>query len=193
MSYSKKLFSGILAGIFIGVFFSYFLLSSVAVLDSSSSSVPIKYKAQVCVYKTAWLGDHYGDREVVDCSHNVLYNTGQNMTRDLLGGGGNFIRNISLCNATALNCTAPVAAGTETFTTYLGCGLNSTQGTYTPLATVAGNWSVYTTFTATCNNLEMNATRLLNATGSLFAGNSFAFVTLQTNDQLTVNWTIGVA
>lgn len=192
MSYPKKLFSGIIAGIFFGVFLSYFLLSSAVVLDSSSSSTPIQYKAQVCVYKTPWLEDHYGERELVDCSHNVLYNTGQNMTRDLLGGGGNFIRNISLCNTTAF-CTAPVAAGTETFTTYANCGLNSTQGTYAPLATTAGNWSIYTTFTATCNSLDINATRLSNATGSLFAGNSFTLVTLQSNDQLTVNWTIGVA
>jgi hypothetical protein len=159
-------------------------LSSVYISPTSSddSSTALKYNSRVCTYKTPWLGDHYGDSELVGCSHNVLYNNGKNMTRDLLGYGGVITGNIStiaLCNAsTGSPCGTPVAAATEAFITYNSCGLDNSTGAYTILNSYDGNWTISKTFTSTCDNRLVNATRLQNASGSIFAGNTFTLVTL---------------
>jgi hypothetical protein len=152
---------------------------------SSTSSDTFQYDGYVCVSKNG---------ELIECSHNLLYNNGMNITRNLLGVGGNYggVLNISLCNATA-GCGTPVVGATETFNTYVNCGLHSQQGTYAVLQNAPGNWSVSKTFTSSCNSIEVNSTRLANETGSLFASNTFTLVTLQTNDQLTINWTLMVS
>ena len=152
--------------------------------SASSQSSSLNYQGSVCVYKNG---------NLVDCSHNLLYNNGQNITRDLLGVGSNSpILNITLCNASA-GCAAPVAGGSEAFTNFTGCGLTSAQGTYSALTNAPGNWSVVKTFTSTCDSITTNSTRLTNVTGGIFAGNTFSLVTLQTNDQLTINWTLMVS
>lgn len=150
--------------------------------SGSSQSSSLNYKGYVCVYKNG---------ELVECNHNILFNNGRNMTRDILGNGGLGvpIQNISLCNATA-GCDTPVAAASEAFTAYVGCGLGSLTGTYSALNNAPGNWSLVKTFTSSCDNVIMNSTRLTNSTGGIFAGNTFSLVTLQTNDQITVNWTL---
>ena len=151
---------------------------------SSSQSTSLSYKGYVCVYKNG---------ELIDCDHNVLYDNGRNITRDLLGVGSNApILNISICNASAA-CGSPVAAGSEAFTAYTNCGLANVQGTYNTLQANPGNWTVTKTFTSTCDAVNMTSTRLTNTTGSIFAGNTFTLVTLQTNDQLTINWTLMVS
>lgn len=149
----------------------------------------IHYKANVCVTHA----DPNGNVLSSECDHNVLYTTGKNLIRTYLGdtgGGTDEVDQISLCNATA-GCGTPVAGKTEDFTAYAGCGLEEATGTYGALGD--GNWSIYTTFTATCDDLLVNATRLGNTNNDDFAGNSFSLVTLQTNDQLTINWTISVS
>lgn len=158
----------------------------------------IGYSATVCSYKIPWEEDHYGERQLLGCSHNVLYNSGKNMTRDVLGQGlsSGAIINITLCNATIPNgaCHTPTAAGTENFTSYTNCGMDGgTGGTYALIPPNPGNWSVYRTFTSTCDNIMTNATRLSNNSGSIFAGNTFTLATLQTNDQILINWTISVS
>lgn len=163
-----------------------FALGYIVVLPKgvSSTSSDLNYDGYVCVSKNG---------EVIECSHNLLYNNGKNITRDLLGvGGSSTILNISLCNATA-GCAGPVAAGTEAFNTYINCGLNSAQGTYGVLNNAPGNWSVAKTFTSSCDSIEVNSTRLSDTTGGIFAGNTFSLVTLQTNDQLTINWTLMIS
>lgn len=153
---------------------------------SSTTSSSLNYEGYVCISKNG---------ELIECSHNLLYSNGKNMTRDYLGAGSSgAILNISLCNATSgAGCGTPVAAGTETFSLYTSCGLNSAQGTYGAIPNTPGNWSVAKTFTATCDSLEINSTRLTNTSGAIFAGNTFSVVTLQTNDQLTINWTLMVS
>jgi len=152
-------------------------------IGSSTQSTSLNYQGQVCVYKNG---------ELVDCSHNLLYDNGKNITRDILGVGSNApILNISLCNATA-GCAVPAAAGSEAFNTYTNCGLTSVQGTYATLQNAPGNWSVARTFTSTCDGITTNSTRLANVTGGIFAGNTFTLVTLQNTDQLTINWTLMV-
>lgn len=170
------------ASILFALSFGYLL--SDGIQGSSSDSSVLHYKGYVCVYKNG---------EVVSCDHNLLYDNGKNLTRNALGTGVvGAILNISLCNATA-GCAGPVAAASETFNTYVNCGLNSNAGTYAVLNNAPGNWSVSKTFTSTCDSIEVNSTRLSNQTGSVFAGNTFTLVTLQTNDQLTINWTLMIS
>ena len=71
-------------------------------------------------------------------------------------------------------------------------GLDRTQGTYGDNG--VGNWSIWTTFTATADDLLTNKTGIFNASavGTLFAENTFTLATLQSSDQITINWTIFV-
>lgn len=179
----NKIFMSVIAVTLMSAIVLTLVIPSPVSVGSSSSGETLNYRGNVCIYKNG---------ELVECSHNLLYDIGKNLTRDILGLGGNFIRNISLCNATA-GCQVPVAGATETFNRYGNCGLIATQGAYTAYGTIDGNWSVSNTFTASCDSLLVNATRLANASGTLLAGNTFSLVTLQTNDQLTVNWTIQVS
>lgn len=142
-----------------------------------------KYHATVCVWKNG---------ELVGCKHNVLFNSGKNLIKTILGdsGTGGPVKVIALCDA-SLGCAEPTAAGTETYNEFSSCGLAPAAGSYT--SNGVGNWSITKTFTATCDNLKTNVTRLKNSGGTYFAGASFTTVTLQTNDQLTVTWTIWVS
>jgi len=145
----------------------------------------ITYHSNVCIYKNG---------ELIECSHNLLTDAGKNLIKTILGdtGSGGPVQYIALCNATA-GCSAPAAGDTTLDNEYTSCGLSRTQGTYGSLGT--GNWSIAHTFTATCDNLETNMTGLFNQVsgGTLFAENTFTSVTLQTDDQLLVNWTIWVS
>lgn len=166
---------GVLSVILLNSFFS-------TSVSSDSSNSLLSYHSSVCVFKNGEL--------VGECKHNLLYDNGKNITRDTLGSvAGAVIQNISLCNATA-GCGAPLAAGSETFNTFNSCGMASSQGTYNTITATPGNWTITKTFTATCDSIVTNVTRLTNVTGGIFAGNTFTSVTLQTNDQLTINWTL---
>lgn len=142
------------------------------------------FRDTVCVYKNS---------ELIGCEHNILFYSGQNMTRDCLTSDScSAFTNISLCNA-SLGCDTPTSAGTETYSLFSGCGMDSDTGTVTYLTPEDGNWTVTKTFTSTCDGVETNATRLSNVSGSDFAGNLFSVVTLQTSDTLTINWTLSVS
>jgi hypothetical protein len=158
------------------------------------------YKSDVCISTT---GDFEGRKtspfqgefEIVECGNNpnLVTNAGLNAIRDTIGQGTNFsaFESIGLCNATA-GCGSPAAGDTTLENEFTSCGLSRAAGTYGTLGT--GNWSIFNTFTATCDNRITNKTGIFNHTssGTLFAENTFTLVTLQTNDQLTVNWTIQV-
>ena len=169
---------------------SVFAYSTFLGVPASVTSDGITYNGYVCRQITR--AD--GTVEPAECSHNVLYLSGANLTRDLLttNGDGSLLNNISLCNATA-GCTAPVAAASETFNYFTGCGLSSaTDATISNLASQGANWTVYKTFVVTgCSNQLTNSTRLSND-ATLFAGNNFTLATLNANDQITINWTISI-
>src|SRR3990172_7773367 len=133
-----------------------------------------------------------GGYELVDSVHNVLYDNGKNITIGcLFDGGCAVVKNLSLCNGNVTGgCDVPVADNTGTFTTMTVCGLTSTAGTVTNSG-VTGNRTVSYTWTATCDNLLINATRLTNTTGGVFAASTFTLATLQNADQITVNYTSG--
>ena len=146
---------------------------------------------------------HQGITEIVVYNkHNILYHEGQNMTRDCLAiGSCGAITTIALCNSTAVrNCTTdPTKNDSVDFFTEPVAGTGLTSGVGTVVVRFGanedsdGNWSVSKTFTSTSvATVKINATRLQNATPFNFSGASFTQVLLENNDQLTINWTIGV-
>ena len=180
--------------------FSVLLVLTFGVLAFSAGfnmgAVPVTPAETGIQYHASVLATHYdastGETIVVAKGSNVLYNTGKNMTRSMLNGGGGAILNISLCNATA-GCGAVTEAKAEAYNEITLCGLKSVAGTYKTHDGIAdGNWSVGNVFTSTCDSVVINVTRIENATGHDFAGRNLSTVNLDTNDQLTVNWTIWV-
>lgn len=180
--------------------FSAFIVALSGVLNELEIVKPnpiktqgIDYQGYVCVtHKNA-----EGKIISSDCNHNILHFAGQNLTRDYLvsPSATNNITTIALCNisgSTSANCGTPTAGASEAFTSYASCGLTNQSANYAILSP-NGNVSVYTTFTSTCNNRMANVTRLQNASGTPFASNTFTDVTLQTNDQLLINWTIMIS
>ncbi len=141
-----------------------------------------------------------GTVEDLGCKHNIVYNDGLEMFEDSIAHGVNLSsRSIILCNETASGsneCVASVAAQTEAFTPFIGCGLdrNSGNGSYATNPGTSGNWSIYATFTNSCAGTSqlVNASKLGHPTTARnFSGATFSsVVTLAQNDQLTVNWTL---
>lgn len=164
---------------------AFFSATTMTGLYTAAQVQGINYNSQVCVYK---------NNELVDCSHNVLYDTGKNLIRSYLGdtgGSGDEIDVIELCNASTSACGSPQADKSEAYTAIALCGLDEQSGAYGALGQ-DGNWTISYVFTSTCDNVLTNSTRLKNTNGDDFAGNSFSLVTLQTNDQINVTWTIWV-
>lgn len=190
----KKLFFGVFLSLVLASAAFAFIAFPSQPKEDYSNSVPIQYNSQVCIYKNGGL---------VSCDHNLLYNSGKNMTRDaLFNGGAGKVINISLCNATA-GCGTPASTSDEGYTGFNSCGLSAGEGTATINKVSPGNWSIQKTFTSSCDGLSTNATRLGNATmnqsgvgllvDGLFAGNTFTLVNMNNADQLTVNWTIWIS
>jgi len=174
--------------------FSVLLIVTLSVFAFSVGTAPattvetgVQYHARVLA---THLDSSTGETTAVADGSNVLYATGKNMTRDLLfSTTGYAITNISLCNATA-GCGAVTEAKAEAYNEITPCGLHSVIGDVKTGGTIDGNWSVGTVFTSTCDSVVVNVTRIENATGIDFAGRNLSTVNLDTNDQLTVNWTI---
>lgn len=160
-----------------------FAVAAVPGLQMSAQAQGVQYHSDVCVYK---------NDELIDCSHNILYNTGKELIEDLLGDNtGTSADYIQLCNATA-GCGVPQADAGETYNALNACGLAQAQGIYNGGLTGSGNWSISQTFQASCDNVQTNVTRLRTSGGTNFAGNNFTLVTLQTDDIVNVTWTIWV-
>ena len=153
--------------------------------SSDNNAQNIVYDSSVCVYKN---GDLVGP-----CSSNVLYNLGAEAIESYLAdgdGAGDAFDFIELGDAAAA-AGEPEAAQGEAYTAHNADGLAKAAGTVLDVGN--GNWSVSYTFTSTGEDQLTNVTRLLNGDADTLAGNSFTLVTLQTSDQLTINWTVWVA
>ena len=193
---NKKLF--FLVPIFTIVFiFVIFAFNQPNNPSSNGIQNSISYGSNPCISTT---GDFegretpLGEMELISCSSNVLYNTGAEGIEAYLGagtGGGDAFDWIELCNATSSisGCGVPLADKSEEYLAYAACGLSNVAGTYTSVAG-NGNWTIHHEFTATCDNLEINATRLRNDDDDDLAGNNFTLTTLQTNDKILINWSI---
>lgn len=127
-----------------------------------------------------------------EISHNLLYNSGRNITRDLLINGGNGAFNIEIGNASAVTGTV-IAAGTESFTAYTNCGFANAAGTVS--VNTVGNGTISKIFTYTCDGITSNTTeiRIVNASGSLFSGFNPSIKTFTTTGEtLNVTYQFGV-
>lgn len=185
--------------IFIASIFGIMLISSIlamtAFFNLSSRVIddaPINYHSDVC--KVITRAD--GTVEPMECSHNLLTNAGKNAIRSALTSSDGIAFNyIALCNATASgSCTAADAGDTALDNEFAAGGLERAAGTLLSLP-AAGNWSYSKTFTATADNMVTNSTGIFNGSSgqTLLAENTFTTSTLQTNDQITINWSIWVA
>jgi len=146
----------------------------------------INYESSVCVYKNNEL--------VGECDSNVLYNTGAELIESAMadGAAADATDWIELGNASAA-AGEPQADSSEAYTALDGgCFTGTMPVAGTVYDNGNGNWTVGTTFTSSCDDVLTNVTHLINDADAEFAGNNFTLVTLQTNDQLTINWTIWV-
>lgn len=183
---NKKVLFSVL-GIFL-IFGMFMFLNQEQVIDKNSNLI---YKADVCSYVTR--AD--GEINKLGCSSNTLTNAGANLIKDYiaLGSGGGAVNYIALCNATA-GCGASAVGSTTLDNEFASGGLERASATYG--SNGVGNWSMWKTFTAGIDNMEVNKTGIFNAssTGTLFAENTFTkLATLQSSDQITINWTISVS
>ena len=144
----------------------------------------LRYNSMVCVAK---------NDEKASCGHNTITDVGKNMIRNALTNGSTGFP----INITVSNKTVPVAATTALegydAVCFLDTAMCGTNGTIS--SNGVGTWTITKTFTAGQIN-SYNTTGLygpqFGVGGALFAGNTFTSVSLQANDQLTINWTIYV-
>jgi hypothetical protein len=176
------------------ILFSAFLISLPGKVPTEYSE-GIGYHSSVCTYIVR------EDGQMVDngCSHNLLTNAGANAIRDALTTDATTVSfsYIGLCNASfGGDCNGTNIADESLYHEFpAGAnGLNRTnEATFLPLG--IGNWSYSRTFVAGEDNMVTNKTGIFNATsgGTMLAVNTFTTSTLQTGDQITVNWSIWVA
>lgn len=197
----------LLFGVLCLILGAFIVLSfSTSVIPTASTSQGIAYHSRVCIYENRWNSElqQYDGQKLIECDHNNLTVVGKNTIRDILGAfnpsatPGNFTF-IGLGNSSAVWTVSDANLTLDNlYNITSGAGLNMSAGNYV-VQTGVGNWSVYKTFTATTNNLKTNVTILANSTEccvlnySMFAWKTFSDVTLQSGDQILVNWTIWVS
>lgn len=168
------------------VLVALFALFIVPALPTSSNSIEegVAYHSSVCPYVIR--AD--GTREDLGCWHNTVTNGGKDMIKNAIAlGGADKVSRLAVGNG-----SAPAAATTDLDKIWTDCGLGIAEATYGSNGG-NGNWSYWKTWTSTCDGAIVNTTALYNATADVFAGTSFTATTLQTNDQITVNYTISIS
>lgn len=152
---------------------------------SVSEGIPYKARVAIEVFRPG-VGIIFS--EVIP---NLVVNAGLDAVERYLGQQGYAAFNyIALSNNTT---HTPAAGDTSLVNEIATAGLGRATGTYYNNA--VGNWSIVKTFTASSAINDVCLSGLFNqsASGTLLAENTFTQVDLQTNDQVTVNWTISVA
>jgi len=182
---AKKLF--IIPALLIAVIGVFAFSMMAAPGMDNPDSISIEYNSNVC--KTVTRAD--GTVEATECNHNLLYDTGKELIELYLGNGSSGNADwIGLCNATSA-CGEPVADSSEAYTALTG-GLSRTQGEYSSVDGSDGNWTISNKFTAT-GSVSTNVTHLETSAGVEFAGNSFTLVSLENDDELSIEWNIWVS
>jgi hypothetical protein len=187
--------------LFIAVIFGMLMLSTFLVFslqtpiaNSTNSNSGVHYNSLVCT----WVQRADGTIQDNGCSHNTLTTAGQNAIRDAVASGSTAAFNyIGLCNASfGGNCNATNSGDGSLYNEYPNdaTGLNRSNAA-TKLYLGTGNWSYSRTFVANAAGMVTNKTGIFNATTgtTMLAVNTFTTSTLQTSDQITVNWSIWVA
>jgi len=148
----------------------------------SNKTVPngeeVRYYSNVCAYK---------NNVLIDCNSNVVTNTGKDFIKTSIGQeASNNVSELAIGNG-----TTPVVASTSLDGEKTANGLERVNGTY--YNNGVGNWSIVYTWTSTADAQVLNTTGLYAIGGNLFAGTTFTETTLQTDDQITINYTISVS
>ncbi len=180
----------------VGVFVIGFSMSDKPI-PSDSLGTTLEYNSMVTIQTT---GDFegrqtpLGEWEVVSKNHNVLYDTGKEGIEALVGAGGasDAFDWIELCNSSTSSCGEPTAGKTEAYSAHTTCGLSKVAGTQGTTSAESGNWTVYNSFTSSCDNTETNVSRLQNAVGDDLAGANYSNVNLMNGDKLNLTWVIWV-
>lgn len=126
-------------------------------------------------------------------NHNLLTNEGKEFIEAELGNSGTTdeVQYVAMSN----DGTAPAAGDTTCPSEITTNGLERALGAYTSTGT--GVWTISKTFTATGAQSAQKSCLLTDATAgepdTLFAESLMTSVSLQTNDQVTVTWTITVS
>jgi len=126
---------------------------------------------------------------LIECKENTVMTNGLNYVKTSLGVGTvNNIKDLALGNT-----TAPVVGDTALPGIYTTNGLGKAVGTYNTNGD--GNWSIAYTWTSLGDGIIVNTTGLYKTADAagLFAGTSYKATTLQTDDQLKVNYTLSVS
>ena len=137
-----------------------------SLISDTSTETGIDYTGIVCTQVIR--AD--GTAEPTVCQHNTLYNTGAEAIEDYLAdgtGAGDAFDWIELCDSLNSTCDTPVAIeetavfDSLNYTNWTGCGMDEVAGTVGDVGN--GNWTIFNTFTSTCDGVTTNVTRLRNS------------------------------
>lgn len=126
-------------------------------------------------------------------SYNLVTNAGLNWLADIMGNTSTPAVNAQ-CNYIGLTNTAitPAAGDTTLSGEIVANGLSRAQGTYTHSAN-ATTYTIAKTFTATgAQSAQAGAVFTAASSGTMCFEDTFTAASLQTNDTLTVTWTITI-
>jgi len=178
------------------------LISVGAMLPSSQSDIGtpaqaddplsegISYHGHVDVYKIPAGTDQ---KQLVDSKDNLLVTNGKTYIRTQIGSGSASALSSASYLSLSNNATAPDAAWVNIISEIEANGLSRAQGTYAANGT--GAWNYTKTFTATgAQSAQLVGLNYGNTANdaTLFASVQFSGVTLATNDQLQVIYSVSV-
>lgn len=151
----------------------------------------ISYHGHVDVYK---IPADTGKLELVDSKDNLLVTNGKTYIRTQIGSGSATGSSSASYLSLSNDATAPDAAWVDIPAEIVANGLSRAQGTYAANGTGAYNYTK--TWTATgaqsAQLVGLNYGNTAND-GTLFASVQFSGVTLATNDQLQIIYSISVS
>jgi hypothetical protein len=123
--------------------------------------------------------------EKIGCKENVVTDVFKNDVETCMVQGGYCVYDhIALGNT-----TAPTASDISHPGLISECGLSSVDGTFVDEGT--GNWTIYHTWTSTCDGIVVNTTGIYNDTssGNYGGGTAITSATLYDGDTIQVNFT----
>ena len=151
----------------------------------------ISYRGHVDVYK---IPAGSNEKQLVDSIDNLLVTNGKTYIRNQIGSGSASASSSASYLSLSNDGTAPDAAWVDIPAEIVANGLSRTQGTYAANGT--GAWNFTKSFIATgaqsAQLVGLNYGNTAND-GTLFASVQFTGVTLATNDQLQVIYSISVS
>ena len=156
----------------------FFVGISYSPSTSTQVSDGLVYHGTACILKNGVLQG--------SCTHNIVVDGGRTMVQQSLGlGVNNTINQLAIGNS-----SAPSASDVALASEWSSCGLSKAVATYS--SNGVGSWNMVYTWTSACDNVFVNTTALYKNGGALFAGLGVTPTTFQTNDKVTINYTLAI-